>query len=118
MKEQYMDCWFDDVSTDLEKVYGETFINILSDLVDEGKASEVYQLYQILMAQQTKNQAGSTKPQPTTNFGLSFSDIEDMLDKSCPVIETLSKKCECGSKHTSRPNYHLDFCPLASKDSK
>jgi hypothetical protein len=21
--------------------------------------------------------------------------------------------CECGAKHTSRPSYHLKFCPLA-----
>lgn len=118
MKEHYMDCWFDDLSCDLEKTYGSEFVDILSDLVDEGKAKEVYQLYRLLMAQQNNNNSSNNKSQnPTNNFGLSFADIEDMLEKSsCPVIDTLNKKCECGSKHTSRPNYHLDFCPLAKKD--
>lgn len=27
------------------------------------------------------------------------------------ILET-ENKCSCGAKHTSRPEYHLDFCDL------
>ena len=27
--------------------------------------------------------------------------------------EETELKCECGAKHTSRPNYHLQYCPMA-----
>ncbi|CAB4125619.1 hypothetical protein UFOVP53_183 [uncultured Caudovirales phage] len=26
------------------------------------------------------------------------------------------KKCECGAKFTSRPDYHSDYCPLYKKE--
>ena len=54
--------------------------------------------------------------------GISGRDIDDLLliddfgDR--PIWNKPEKKCECGAKFTSRPNYHSDYCPLYAEEKK
>jgi hypothetical protein len=62
----------------------------------------------------------STDPVYNTTNGYNYSNI--VIDEAVTFDEIgqmmwiiPQKKCECGAKYTSRPNYHLDWCPLYEK---
>ena len=43
---------------------------------------------------------------------IEWPDLEDDDETPPPV----PKKCECGAKFTSNPNYHMDWCPMGKDD--
>ena len=55
----------------------------------------------------------------TQEIGLDGRYIDDLLltdeFEGRAIWGRPEKKCECGAKFTSRPNYHLDWCPLYEK---
>jgi hypothetical protein len=59
---------------------------------------------------------------PVYNFTTSI----DTMCNEAPIYDLTGqmiwskpeKKCECGAKFTSRPNYHSDYCPLYAEEKK
>jgi hypothetical protein len=47
--------------------------------------------------------------------GTQIDDLVHLTDFEAMIWGTPDKKCECGAKYTSRPDYHLDWCPLYKK---
>ena len=52
------------------------------------------------------------------------SSLHDIVFNETPTYDLTGqmiwskpeKKCECGAKFTSRPDYHSDYCPLYKKE--
>lgn len=63
------------------------------------------------------NNKRSTDPVYNTSNNCNYSIDEAVtFDEIGQMIwNRPEKKCECGAKYTSRPNYHLDWCPLYEK---
>ena len=58
------------------------------------------------------NKRAAFDPVYNTLKGKEIDDMEYLSDFESMIWGTPPKKCECGAKHTSRPDFHSDWCPL------
>ncbi len=84
----------------------------LKSLIDYRVNNNLYmspKLYQILA---TMN---SNKSDPVYGYNPCGEIANRDIQPNMYGWKIEEKKCECGAKFTSRPNYHLDWCPLYEK---